>query len=51
MKETILHLVQGFFKQENVELILNNSEKFDESLPDDVAIARLLKALRFHHQI
>lgn len=34
----------GFFlSRKNVELILNNSDKFDTSLPDDVAIARLLK--------
>ena len=33
----------GFFlSRKNVELILNNSDKFDTSLPDDVAIARLL---------
>ena len=37
----------GFFlSKKNVELILNNSEKFDESLPDDVAIARLLKSFK-----
>ena len=34
----------GFFlSRKNVELILTNSDKFDTSLPDDVAIARLLK--------
>ena len=34
----------GFFlSKKNVELILNNKEKFDATLPDDVAIARLLK--------
>ena len=34
----------GFFlSKKNVELILNNKEKFDVTLPDDVAIARLLK--------
>ena len=34
----------GFFlSKKNVELILNNKEKFDTTLPDDVAIARLLK--------
>ena len=36
----------GFFlSRKNVELILTNSDKFDTSLPDDVAIARLLKNL------
>ena len=34
----------GFFlSRKNVELILNNKDKFDETLPDDVAIARLLR--------
>ena len=34
----------GFFlSRKNIELILNNGYEFDESLPDDVAIARLLK--------
>ena len=34
----------GFFlSRKNVELILKNKDKFDETLPDDVAIARLLR--------
>lgn len=36
----------GFFlSRKNVELILNNKDKFDANLPDDVAIARLLRKL------
>ena len=34
----------GFIlSRKNVELILNNKDKFDATLPDDVAIARLLR--------
>ena len=34
----------GFFlSRKNIELILQNDDKFDSSLPDDVAIARILK--------
>jgi hypothetical protein len=32
-----------FLSKKNVELILQNSDYFDESLPDDVAISRVLK--------
>ena len=34
----------GFFiSRKNIELILQNDDKFDSSLPDDVAVARILK--------
>tara|TARA_B000000565_G_scaffold79632_2_gene57337 strand:- start:3130 stop:4032 length:903 start_codon:yes stop_codon:yes gene_type:complete len=49
---SILEAVEGdtiasgagiFLSKKNVELILQNSDYFDESLPDDVAISRVLK--------
>ena len=41
----------GFFiSKKNVELILNNNTYFDDSLPDDVAIARLLNRFKISPQ-
>lgn len=39
----------GFFlSRKNIELIINNKNYYEESLPDDVAIARLLKRFDIH---
>ena len=37
-----------FLSRKNIKLILDNEKKFDFSLPDDVAIARLLKSFNIH---
>lgn len=37
-----------FLSRKNIKIILDNEKKFDTLLPDDVAIARLLKSFNIH---